>query len=398
MHYLCRIAMFSLIITSGFAQNYGRMQTPEKEGNADELQALMAMSVEAFAIEHVIDENQYILGPGDAIGLNIHVTINHTLPLTITPTGDLLIPAVGICHIAGLTLAEGARVVREYILSNAYPNAQVDMVLIQPRQFLLQVSGALNKPGFIKTTPLTRLDEVIIAADGFHQLAQETAIEISRSDGRIETINYHKYLMKGDLEANPTFLEGDRVFVQFGKIEENGIVVRGSINGTGYDIIGDGENLEDYIKRQVKYGKNADIRNITITRPIDGVDKLLLIPPEKFHSTILQAQDEINFNWERGVVVNGFVFTPGGFQYFPGYTAADYISMAGGNSVKGNPNNCSIRHRDGSVEYGQRVVIRRGDVIVVPRTLKDYIIGETSMLQITVSLVTIYMTFLAIGR
>ncbi|MBC8215148.1 MAG: hypothetical protein H8E64_01380 [Candidatus Marinimicrobia bacterium] len=89
------------------------------------------------------------------------------------------------------------------------------------------------------------------------------------------------------------------------------------------------------------------------------------------------------------------MLTPGGFGFFPGYVAADYISMAGGNTPSGNPNRCTVKHRDGTVERGQEVVIRRGDVIVVPRTIKDTIIGDMSALHIVVSLATVYLTYLA---
>ena len=96
-------------------------------------------------------------------------------------------------------------------------------------------------------------------------------------------------------------------------------------------------------------------------------------------------------------MVNGFVYTPGGYGYFPGYISADYISLAGGNTINGDPNRCIIIHRDGTEEKGLMVVISRGDVIVVPRTLKDALIGDVSFMQIIVSLVTILLTYLAIG-
>ncbi len=387
------ILVFAALLIN--AQDYGRLKAPNSGSKTGSVQSLMAFKEDTFALERTIDPNQYILGSGDEIGLNIQASDNYTLPLTITPTGDLFIPSVGVCHVAGYSLAEGASKIRKYILENAYPTAQIDMVLVRPRYFLMQVSGAVQKPGFIAITPLTRLDEIIKEVGGFHQLAKEFELLVTRPDGKKELINYHNYLLHGDLASNPTFLEGSIISVPFGELEKNGIVVRGSISGAGYDMIADGETLGAYIQRKVRFGKNADLRNITLTRIVKGETIHIVISPQDFEKTVLQAQDEVNFLWERGVMVNGFVQTPGGFSFYPGYSVADYISLAGGNSVNGDPRRVYVVHQHGGSEYGDDVIVMRGDVIYVPRARKDIYFGNSSILGVLTAISTIYLTFLA---
>ncbi len=392
-----RIISLLILASLIFGQDFGRMITPETEEPSDEIETVEALNGE-LAIEGVIDPDQYILGPGDEIGLNIQTAFNQTLPLIITPTGDLFIPSVGVCHIAGYSLTQGAEIVRKFVLEKAYPNAEIYMVLVNPRHFLLQVNGAVVEPGFITVTPLMRLHEVIKDAKGFHQLAKEFEILITRSTGKVEVVNYHKFILEGDLASNPTFLEGDKIHVPFGGLEKDGIVVRGSITGTGYDIISKGENLGNYIRRQIIFTENADLQNVSISRTVNGKMQIMVISPMDFSTTILHAQDEISFNWERGVMVNGFVQTPGGFSYYPGYSVADYISLAGGNTIQGNPKRVSILHTDGSTEVGNGVVVRRGDVIFVPRTTKDILLGSTSALGTFTAILTVYLTFLSATR
>jgi len=287
--------------------------------------------------------------------------------------------------------------VEKFIHANAYPNAQVNLVLLNVRYFKIQISGAVNSTGFVIATPADRLNEVIEKCEGFHQLAREFSVEIIRSNGEKVRINYLKYLREGDLEHNPTFQEGDKIFVPFGDMKTEGIVLRGAVEGTGYDIIEPNEMLGSFLQRSVVFNKNADLESIMITRTEKGKNIFVSIDPGNLFSTELHAGETIDIQWEKGVMINGFVLAPGGFEFFPGYTAADYISMAGGNSINGNPNRCTVQHRDGSEERGSSVLVRRGDVIIVPRTAKDYIIGDLSVLQIVVSLMTIYLTFLATG-
>ncbi len=394
MRMIFRIFMLVFLFQILFSQNFREKDQSKTETPSETFQKIESKN-EVYALEKAIDPNEYVLGPGDQIGLSILNRDILTFSITITPTGDLFIPAVGVYHVAGYTLTEAISNVQNFIRENAFPKAQSHLVLLNPRQFKLLVSGAVNAAGFIIVTPLSRLDEAIAQVDGFHQLAEEFEVTIIRNDGRHEIVNYHKYLLDGDLASNPTFLEGDRIQVPFGALEENGIVVRGSIAGAGYDIISKNESLGNYIKRQVIFSKDADLENVTISRKDLNKTVLLVINPKDFNETTLQPGDVLNFMWERGVTVTGFVQAPGGFSYFPGYSVTDYIALAGGNTPKGNPNSVSVEHRDGTSGKGLDADIMRGDVIYVPRTGKDIYFGDLSILEMVTATVSIYLAYLA---
>ncbi len=379
---------------NGTGQDYGRLKTPEGPAEKQSIQTADATR-QIIALERMVDPNSYILGPGDEIGLNILTSETLTFPLTITPTGDLFIPSVGVCHVAGVSLADAIIQVQKFVNQNAFPKAQTFMVLLNMRQFKILVSGAVNKPGFVSITPISRLDETISLAEGFHQLAKEFAIEIIRANGDVELINYHNFVLNGDLISNPHFLEGDEVRVPFGEVIENGIVVRGSIAGAGYDIISTGETLGNYIRRQVVFRNSADLQNVTISREVGGKSTVLILNPLDFSRTELRAGDVVNFMWERGVTVIGFVQAPGGFSYFPGYSVSDYIALAGGNTPNGNPLAVSTQHLDGTQETGTDINVLRGDIIYVPRARKDIYFGDLSILQILTSAASLVLAYLA---
>ena len=56
------------------------------------------------SLEGAISPNQYILGPGDELGISIIMGENLTIPIKITPTGDIFIPSVGLVNVSGLTI------------------------------------------------------------------------------------------------------------------------------------------------------------------------------------------------------------------------------------------------------------------------------------------------------
>ncbi|MFQ6608537.1 MAG: hypothetical protein ACE5EE_08370, partial [Fidelibacterota bacterium] len=240
-----------------------------------------------------------------------------------------------------------------------------------------------------------RLDVLVELAGGFHQLAREFDITVRTHAGTVRKVDFLQFINNGDLNHNPTFVEGDQVIVPFGNVEKEGVVIRGAVSGKGYDIIAQGETLEHFLWRKAQFRESADLESVTITRVKNNKEEYLNIPPERFASTVLKPGDTLDILRERGVSVNGFVQVPGSFQFFPGFTAGDYINLAGGNTTEGNPDGALIRHLDGSRERGQDALVRRGDVIVVPRNLKSSIFGDSSLLQIGTALLTVYLTYLA---
>ena len=376
------------------AQTYGRMNIESQISSQEETQALESFE-EKFALERAIDPVTYVLGPGDELGLNILTSENITWPLIVSPSGKLLIPSVGVINVGGKTLQQGINIVKQFIKERAFPNAQVSMTIVNIRRFQLQVSGAVNRPGFVKVTPVMRLHEVVRKAGNFHQLAREFDITVRSISGEEYKVDYLQFILNGNLEHNPTFQEGDKLIIPFGDVEKEGVVIHGALSGRGYDIIAPSETLENFLWRKARFRENADLENVIITRQKNGKEEHLRIQPERFSSIVLKPGDTIDILRERGVSVNGFVQIPGGFQYFPGFTAADYINLAGGNTTEGNPNRVLIRHLDGSSNRGQDVLVRRGDIIVVPRNLKSSIFGDSSLLQIGTALLTVYLTYLA---
>jgi protein involved in polysaccharide export with SLBB domain len=265
------------------------------------------------------------------------------------------------------------------------------------RRFKIQISGAVSFPGFVNIDPVSRLGDIINVVGGFHQLAKEFDIEIQSASGEKRYVNYTNFVINGDLDENPQFIEGDKIYVPFGNIEDAGVILRGAIKGKGYDIIQIGETLQNLLQRKIKLEQNADISNILITRENNDVKEVIVVSPKIFSSTILKPGDIIDFSEEKAVMVNGFVKVPGKYKFSPGFKAADYIGIAGGNLVNGDSKKVTIYHTNGSIEVGQSITVQRGDMLVVPQTRMSMFFGKLSLLELVSAVFTIYLAFLAAG-
>ena len=87
----------------GSLNNVQRHNYPTNENNSLKSLNLDKYNVIA-SLEGAISPDQYILGPGDELGISIIMGENLTLPIKITPTGDIFIPSVGLVNVSGCLL------------------------------------------------------------------------------------------------------------------------------------------------------------------------------------------------------------------------------------------------------------------------------------------------------
>ena len=111
-------------------------------------------------IDSPVNSDDYIVGPGDQFHLNI-ISSNETFDysLTISPTGTLLIPSVGIINCNNLTLNMLIKEIRKTV-KNWNMNIQIDIELERIRQFKVLVSGQFENAGFFTVTPMTRVSDL----------------------------------------------------------------------------------------------------------------------------------------------------------------------------------------------------------------------------------------------
>jgi|TARA_Y100000294_G_scaffold32990_1_gene28357 polysaccharide export outer membrane protein len=261
--------------TSGFFRPFGEMDTKFEEPRIEE-EALLKLG-EFTPVERPINPDEYVLGPGDVLGVNIVTAENLLFTLRVNPTGDLLIPTVGIVRVAGLTLSDAINSIREFVIKNAYRNSIVDVTLVNVRTLRVLVVGAVQDPGFVLVTAADRVTEVITEAGGLHKYADEESIKVIRPDSSVQPISLKTFLLSGDLEQNPTLREGDWVEVpfledyrpgseEFTTYNESAILVTGFVKRPGAFRYFPGYTVRDYIGMAGGVLETGTVRKVEVFR------------------------------------------------------------------------------------------------------------------------------------
>ena len=179
-------------------------------------------------INQHIDENIYKIGSGDVFLFNM-ITTNGviTIDLTVSPSGNILIPIVGKVKLLGKTLAQSYKIIIEKC-KEKYEDAYVYVNLIKLRQFKILITGNISNAGMHVITANSRVSDLfenIFTFSHFdtilsqHILDYPKNIMISKDITLIRDndeihVNLFDYYFNGDNENNPILQEQDIINIK----------------------------------------------------------------------------------------------------------------------------------------------------------------------------------------
>jgi len=339
---------------------------------------------ESPVIEHPVDEELYIVGPGDVFSLIVSGNAEEEQHLMVTPEGSLVFPSIGAVDVSGLTLAAAKQQMLEH-LNEQYIAENISLSLIQVRTFRVTVSGAVNSPGLVPVNALDRVSDAVFMAGGLveepppfpevkdprienpaarkpkvepeisekeyeileEDVASKRNIIVKRRDGKMVRADLIKYQVAGDLNANPYLVDGDVIIVPTIQKEVGEVAISGAVRTPGTFEYAPGDRLRDLLSLGHGFTINADSSRMSIARfenntstvnemyyTIDWQDSAAI---KQVLDIPLHPDDRVfvrsipNYHKKRTIEIQGEVMYPGEYALTsPSTTLSEIIEAAGG--------------------------------------------------------------------
>jgi protein involved in polysaccharide export with SLBB domain len=238
-------------------------------------------------LEGKVDEDKYIVGPGDRLRVEVWGLHEATQEIEVTADGRLVVPRVGLFDAAGATLAAlRARVVER--LHALYPRLSPSLTLAQPRSFLVHVTGQVARPGSYTANALERVSAILPDAGGALPAGSLRRVEIRRRGAAAPIVaDLVRFAILGQLDADPALLDGDTIYVPPRQLT---VEVTGSVRRPGsYELV-DGNVAELF---QLAGGLAADAAR---SRPLriasrQGGDRVAVTSAEHATASSLRLSD-----------------------------------------------------------------------------------------------------------
>lgn len=205
--------------TTGLEPIKLKVHTPEDESNIFGHNIFAAKRLSFEPNENMATPEDYRLGPGDQLIIDIWGASENTIKAVISPDGAILIPHVGQVQLNGLTLKAATQKIRKTVskrysgIEGANPASDISVTLGKIRTIQVNVLGEVKSPGTFRLSSLTTLFNAIYRAGGVTETGSLRAVRLVRAGETVAVADLYDFLFTGNNSGDIALKEGDVIIV-----------------------------------------------------------------------------------------------------------------------------------------------------------------------------------------
>ena len=288
--------------------------------------------------ENIATPEDYRLGPGDEIFIDIWGDSQATLRKTISPDGFIMIEDFGLIPLNGMTIKEADRYLRKqigniYSISGDDPKSDMKLTLGAVRTIRVNVMGEVSFPGTYYMSSLSSVYHALYSAGGFTALGSVRKISIIRNGKTVSNVDVYDFLINGKAAEDVTLQEGDIVVVP---TYDRLVTIEGNVKRPMiYEMI-EGETVQTVIDYAGGFSADAYTSNVKMLRSSGRELQIYTVLESQYAGFELADGDKITVGevldrFQNRVEVKGAVYRPGEYQLCQEIsTVKDLIKIADG--------------------------------------------------------------------
>lgn len=338
----------------------------------------------------------YELGPGDEVIIDIWGHSELTVRQRISPDGTLTVPNIGPIHLNGLEMQEASAKIKTAFgriysdLRSANPRTFIKTSVGNIRSIKVNIMGEVVLPGTYTMTSFASVFHALYAAGGINDIGSLRDIKVYRKGKPEIVVDVYDYLLRGDSSGDIILKENDIVKVEPYKkrVSINGQIKRPMV----YELLED-EPLSQLIAYAGGFTSDAYKKNVQLTRLGTTERKVYTVEMTQYESFSLQDGDVVSVGsildrYENRVTITGAVFRPGSYALDDNVrTLKDLVTLAEGpmedaflDRVVLNRENPDLSRTVESVDL-RRLLAGEVPDIALKRNDRVYVMSEDALRQ-----------------
>lgn len=161
---------------------------------------------------NIATPQNYRLGPGDAVIIDVYGASQKSINSTVSPDGDIVIEGFGPIQVSGLTVSEANARIRSQ-LGTRYTSSRIKISLGQTRTITVNVMGEVKAPGTYTLSAFSTVFQALYMAGGTNDIGTLRNIKIYRSNRLVSVCDIYDYILNGKMTGNVRLADGDVIVV-----------------------------------------------------------------------------------------------------------------------------------------------------------------------------------------
>ena len=161
---------------------------------------------------NIATPQNYVLGPGDEVIVDIYGASQKSEHLTVSPDGAVTVPGYGPIQVSGLSVASAQSKIRS-TLGSRYSSSSLKLTVGQTRSMMVNVMGEVRVPGTYTLSAFATVFHALYMAGGINDLGTLRNIKVYRGGRLVTVVDVYEYILNGRLAGNIRLHENDVIVV-----------------------------------------------------------------------------------------------------------------------------------------------------------------------------------------
>ncbi len=261
----------------------------------------------------------YVLGPGDEVIIDVWGNSEFFERQVISPEGDVVLRDVGLITLSGLKLKDATKRIKNIYgryysdLSSGATSLKVSLGKL--RTIHVNILGEVSAPGTYTISSLSSVFHALYVAGGVSPIGSLRNIQVFRGGKLFKSVDVYQYLMKGENSGDIVLKEGDVVLVGTYDIM---VDVKGAVKRPLKYEMKVGETVADLLAFAGGFADKAFTKNIHLSRNGADEHQFYTVKEADYQSFDLKNGDEVKVaeilpEFENKVEIMGAVFREGAY-------------------------------------------------------------------------------------
>lgn len=264
---------------------------------------------------NIATPQNYILGPGDAVYIDIYGASQKTIESTVSPDGEVTIEGFGPVQVSGLTVAQANARLRS-TLGARYSSSKIKLTVGQTRSIMINVMGEVKNPGTYTLPAFATVFHALYMAGGTNDIGTMRNIKIYRNNRLVSVVDIYDYILNGKLTGNVRLADNDVISVGPYDCLVN---ITGKVKRPMYYEMKRNESVGTLLKYAGGFTGDAYKKSVRIVRKTGREYSVYNVDEFDMSAFHLADEDSVSVDsilprFSNMVEVKGAVFRPGMYQ------------------------------------------------------------------------------------
>lgn len=264
---------------------------------------------------NIATPQNYVLGPGDQLVIDIYGASQRTHQLTVSPDGYVTVPNYGPIQVSGLTVA-GAKSKIRSSLGSRYASSDIQLTVGQTRTIMVNVMGMVNVPGTYTVSAFATVFHALYCAGGINDIGTLRNVKVFRQGKLVTVVDIYEYILNGRLAGNIHLQDND--VIQVGSYDCL-VDIEGKVKNPMYYEMRSRESVGTLIKYAGGFTGDAYKKAVRLVRQTGEMRSVHTIGEFDMSSFNLADGDSVTVDaildrFENMVEIKGAVFRPAQYE------------------------------------------------------------------------------------